>query len=385
MLFSARLQYNTRPMTIPESGPALRNTPLITLHRAHGATMVDFAGWEMPVQYAGVLAEHRAVREKAGLFDVCHMGRMVLHGPGAAGFLQGLLSNDAEKLAPWHGQYTLALNDGGGVRDDLIIFRLDDGFLVVFNAGNRAKILSHFRERIGPGAVLEDLSEELGMIAFQGPETPRILERVSPGTGGLKRFCLCLVEVAGRRMWISRTGYTGEDGFELYPKAGDTVATWEALMEAGKDLPVAECGLGARDVLRLEAAYPLYGHELDEETTPWEAGLAWVVKMERGPFLGRGALEAAKLAGPRKKLVGLTVAGPVPRQGYEVRAGERAVGMVTSGTFSPVLGKGIALAWIEPSAASGAGGPDLSRDASVVVRGKPHPAVMVSLPFHGKG
>jgi len=365
-------------MTEPGSVPALRKTPLTELHRAHGATLVDFAGWEMPVQYTGVLAEHKAVREKAGLFDVSHMGRMVLKGPGAGAFLQGLLTNNVERLRPGEGQYTLALNEAGGARDDLIIFRLEDGFLVVFNAGNRAKILGHFRARLPAGVPLDDRSDELAMIALQGPASPRILGRAGRRADGLKRFCLGSFEVAGHRMWVSRTGYTGEDGFELYPESRDAVATWEALREAGKDVPVAECGLGARDGLRLEVAYPLYGHELDEETTPWEAGLGWVVKMEKGPFLGREALEAAKLAGPRKKLVGLAVTGPVPRQGFEVRAGGLPVGRVTSGTFSPVLGKGIALAYVGTDK-------DLSRDASVVIRERPVPAVMVSLPFHRKG
>jgi aminomethyltransferase len=361
-----------------ETAPALRKTPLTELHRAHGATLVDFAGWEMPVQYSGVLAEHRAVREKAGLFDVSHMGRMVLRGPGASGFLQGILSNDAGKLAPWQGQYTLALNEGGGVRDDLILFRLDDGFLVVFNAGNRAKILSHFRSLLPPGIALEDRCDDLAMIALQGPASAEVLGRVGDGSPELKRFHLGLFRVAGRPMWISRTGYTGEDGFELYPEAGDAQATWEALREAGKGVPISECGLGARDGLRLESAYPLYGHELDEETTPWEAGLGWVVKMDRGQFLGRGALEAARLTGPRRRLVGLLVTGPVPRQGFEVRAGGSPVGKVTSGTFSPVLGKGIAMAYVGPDA-------DESRGFSVVIREKPVPATMVSLPFYRKG
>jgi len=242
----------------------LKKTPLTEWHRAHGAQLVDFAGWEMPVSYTGIIQEHLAVRERAGLFDISHMGRFFVRGAGAEDFLQRMLTNDLKRLKPGQGQYTLALNETGGIRDDLIVFRLEGEFLVVMNASNRTKILDHFRVHAGSEAEIVHKSDELAMVALQGPRSGEVMGQLVPEAGALARFAIRRLTLAGKEMWISRTGYTGEDGFELYPESQDVVKVWEALLEAGGGLPVISCGLGARDGLRLEVGYPLYGHEIDE-------------------------------------------------------------------------------------------------------------------------
>ncbi len=364
-------------MTDTAAAP-LQKTPLTEFHRSRGAQLVDFAGWEMPVVYTSVIDEHLAVRERAGLFDVSHMGRFTLRGAGAEAFLNHLTTNDVRALKPLQGQYTLALNERGGVHDDLICFRLETEFLVIMNAGNRDKILAHFRAHLPAGVTLTHRSDELAMIALQGPQAQAVLERLAPGAGAIGRFFLGRVKVLGTETLVSRTGYTGEDGFELYPESGRAVAVWEALLDAGKHAGVVNAGLGARDGLRTEVAYPLYGHEIDEETTPWEAGLGWVVKPSKGDFLGRAAAVAAKERGGGRRLVGLTVSGPVPRPGYPLTVAGEPAGTVTSGTYSPCLKTGIALGYL-PSAA------DPARGLAVVVRGRPLPATPVKLPFYKSG
>jgi len=362
----------------------LMHTPLASWHRAHGAKLVPFAGWEMPVLYTGVVEEHLAVRERVGLFDVSHMGRLAVRGPGAEAFLQGLLTNDLARLRPGQGQYTLALNEAGGVRDDLIVFRLGDGFLVVMNAGNRGKILGHFRERAVAGVELADRSAELAMIALQGRAAPGLLAAMAPATLGLPRFSIGEFLVAGETMLVSRTGYTGEDGFELYPRAAGATALWEALLAAGRDLPAVPCGLGARDGLRLEAGYSLYGHEIDEETSPWEAGLGWAVKPDKGNFIGRGALLELKARGPRKRQVAFTCAGPgIPRQGCTLAVGDQEVGSVVSGTFSPCLKLGIGIGYLRgPAGGVSPSGETPDAVLGVVIRGRQLPVSPQRLPFY---
>lgn len=352
----------------------LRLTPLTAWHRTRGATLVEFAGWEMPVSYAGIVEEHAAVRTRAGLFDVSHMGRVAVRGPAALAFLQRATSNDAGRLAPGRGQYTLALNAAGGVRDDLIVFRLEGEWLVIVNAGNRAKIAEHFRAHLPVGAQLADRSDELAMIALQGPRAAGLLAPLAPDAVRLERFAIAPCAVAGRTMLVSRTGYTGEDGFELYPPARDAEAVWDALAARG----AAPCGLGARDALRLEVAYPLYGHELDETTTPWEARLGWVVKLDKGDFLGRAALLLAKERGAGRRLAGFTAAGPVPRAGCVLTLNGTPAGAVTSGGYSPSLKTGIGLGYLP--------GTLMPTDAlAVVVRGRSVPAAAAALPFVGTG
>lgn len=366
-------------MTTASTAPLLK-TPLTEWHRAHGAQLVDFAGWEMPVSYSGIVDEHMAVRERAGLFDVSHMGRLFVRGPGAEAYLQSLITNDLAKLVPGRGLYTVACNEAGGCRDDLIIYKLEGEWMVIMNAGNRSKIVAHFTARLpASGVSLANRSDELAMIAFQGARAPAVMERLAPGALALKRFGIAPFDLFGRSMLVARTGYTGEDGFELFPDSVSAVTVWEGLVATGKDLPVVSCGLGARDGLRLEVGYPLYGHEIDEETSPFEAGLGWTVKLDKGEFLGRAALVSLKASGPRKRLVAFTCAPPgVPRQGYPLTLAGKEVGTVTSGTYSPCLKTGIGTGWVPGSS-------DPSSPLAVVVRGRACAASVVALPFWKTG
>ena len=379
------------PDTSPAAGPELRRTPLYDCHRELGARMVGFAGWEMPVQYAGVIEEHRAVRGAAGLFDVSHMGEVRVRGAGAARLLQQLTPNDVAQLAPGRAHYSGLLTERGTYVDDLLIYRLaDDDFLVVVNASNAARDFAWMRERAaalaGSGVPLEphepctiaDESDRYALLALQGPQALAILEPLaSPGIAGLRYYTFARGEVAGAPAIISRTGYTGEDGFELYVEPDAAPAVWRRLLAAGAPLGLAPAGLGARDTLRLEAAMALYGHEIDERTTPLEAGLSWVVKLGKGEFLGRAALAAQREQGVQRTLVGFMVEGRgIARQGHAVLAGGQAVGEVTSGSWSPTLEKAIGMAYVPPALA--APGTALGLD----VRGKTLAATVVELPFY---
>ncbi|HEV3075682.1 MAG TPA: glycine cleavage system aminomethyltransferase GcvT, partial [Thermoanaerobaculia bacterium] len=344
------------PDTSPEAGEAPRRTPLYECHRELGARMVDFAGWEMPVQYTGVIEEHRAVRGAAGLFDVSHMGEVRVRGAGAERFLQRLTPNDVAQLVPGRAHYSGLLTDRGTYVDDLLIYRLAaDDFLVVVNASNAARDLTWIREHgpdpegaesAGPADVeIADEGDRFALLALQGPRALAILEPLaSPGVGGLRYYGFLRGEVAGVPAILSRTGYTGEDGFELYLAPEGAPEVWRRLLAAGAPHGLVPAGLGARDTLRLEAAMALYGHEIDERTTPLEAGLSWVVKLGKGDFLGRAALLEQSEQGIRRTLVGFTVEGRgIARQGHGVLSGGEAVGEVTSGTWSPTLEKAIGM------------------------------------------
>ncbi len=315
--------------------------------------MVEFAGFSLPLRYTSELREHLAVRQRAGAFDVSHMGRLMLSGPGALDTVQRVCSNDAAALSPGRAQYSLMLNERAGIVDDLIVCRLaEERFLLVVNAINRDKDRQWLAERAAPQTTVDDLSEELAMIAVQGPAAEGILVRLGAEQArALSRFALGEMDVAGVRCLVSRTGYTGEDGFELCCPAGEAERVWEAVL-AGE--PGAEpCGLAARDSLRIEACLPLWGNELSEEITPVEARLSWVVKPEKGEFCGREAFLRAREAGAARKLVALKVEGRrVPRRGATVRnmRGE-AIGEVSSGSFSPVLNCGVGLAFVAREAA----------------------------------
>ena len=377
------------PNTSPEAGEVLRRTPLYECHRELGARMVGFAGWEMPVQYAGVIEEHRAVRGAAGLFDVSHMGEVRVRGAGAERFLQRLTPNDVAQLVPGRAHYSGLLTDLGTYVDDLLIYRLAaDDFLVVVNASNAARDLAWIREH-GPdpegaeGAPPADLEiadegDRFALLALQGPRALAILEPLaSPGVAGLRYYGFLRGEVAGVPAILSRTGYTGEDGFELYLEPEGAPEVWRRLLAAGAPHGLVPAGLGARDTLRLEAAMALYGHEIDERTTPLEAGLSWVVKLGKGDFLGRAPLLEQSEQGVRRTLVGFTVEGRgIARQGHGVLSGGEAVGEVTSGTWSPTLEKAIGMAYVPPALA--APGTPLELD----VRGRKLPAAVVELPFY---
>jgi aminomethyltransferase len=360
---------------MPEA-PLLR-TPLHARHRALGARMVPFAGWEMPVQYSGVLDEVRTVRGAAGLFDVSHMGELHVRGPAALAWLNAVTTNDVARLRPGRAQYSLLLDADAGILDDILVYCLGpDDYLLVVNAGNTAKDREWLEGRLLPGVLLEDSSRVTALVALQGPAAREVLQPLCTGPlEELSRFGFAAGRVAGVECLVSRTGYTGEDGFELFTQ-GDVGLLWDALLGAGAGT-VKPCGLGARDVLRLEAGNVLYGHEIWEEVNPLSAGLMWAVKMEKGPFEGRARLEEYLAAGAALTLVGLESEGrAVPRQHYLLQCRGEDVGFVTSGTYSPTLERPIAMGYVPPELA--APGTTLQ----VIIRGRPEPVRVVALPFY---
>jgi len=347
-----------------------RRTPLYEVHVEERARMVPFAGWEMPVQYAGILEESRAVRAAAGLFDISHMGRVVVSGPDSAAFLDSLTTNDVTGLATARAHYSLLTNPQGGIVDDIIVYRRGaDEFLVVLNASNAEKDLAWMRAHAPSGISIEDQTDRTAMIAVQGPAAPLIVENLAEADIiGLERFAHTDGRVAGAPATVCRTGYTGEDGFELIVNAERAADVWRALRVAG----AAPCGLGARDALRIEAGYPLYGHEIDDTTSPVEAGLMWVVKTDNGDFVGREAILSLLERGPSRRLVGfLLEERAVPRTGYPLHVGADRVGAVTSGVFSPTLCRGIGMAYVDvPHHRTGT-------RLELVVRDKRFPAIVV--------
>ena len=312
--------------------------------------MIDFAGWEMPLQYAGIAHEVGVVRDKVGLFDVSHMGEFVVSGPNALSLIQYVTTNDAERLAVGQAQYALMCDENGGPIDDLIVYRTgSEEYLLVVNASNEREDFQWLLVHNTFGAEIENQSARTALIAVQGPMAERVVEDLSQFyVKSLRRFQIARSRVAGIDCRIARTGYTGEDGFEISCATGDAVDLWRALMEAGQPFGIEPAGLGARDVLRLEAAYPLYGHELTRDITPVAARLMWVVKPEKGEFIGRDAIVRADEAAPKRILAGVeALERCIPRHESDVLVDEDVVGKVTSGTFSPTLGRGIALAYID--------------------------------------
>lgn len=357
----------------------MRRTALFDLHREAGARFVEFGGWEMPVQYRGVLAEHAAVRERAGLFDVSHMGEIEIEGPGALGLCQEVATNDASRVAPGRAVYTPWCDDRGGTIDDTILYRLaPERWMFCVNASNAATCAAWIAERAEgrEGVRVHDASDATGLLALQGPGSVGIVERLGGGgLSALPRFGVAPAELGGVPCVAARTGYTGEDGFELFVPAERSPALWRAILAAGGPLGVEPIGLGARDTLRLEAGLPLYGHELSRDISPLEAGLGWAVKLDKGPFRGREALAAQKEAGIPRRLVGLRLLEPgIARAEHPVFAGGERVGFVTSGTKSPTLGVAIALALVRSEAVDAA--------LAVEVRGRRLRAERVALPFH---
>jgi glycine cleavage system T protein (aminomethyltransferase) len=335
----------------------------------------------MPVQYTSILAEHRAVRERAGLFDVSHMGQVHLRGPGALASVERLVTSAVATLRTGRVRYGLLCNEAGGVVDDVTVYRTaDDGFFLCVNASNEEKdygwIVRHARD----DAEVRNRSAETGLLALQGPASAAILGRLAgPEPIALRRFQFSPRRIADRDALLSRTGYTGSDGFEIYCAAADTGAIWDALLERGADDGLVPAGLGARDTLRLEAALPLYGHELDDETTPLEAGLERFVDLERGGFLGAEALERQHRTGPGRRLAGFVLEGRgVARAGHTLAHEGRAVGRVTSGAPSPSLGKSIGLGYVPPALAA------IGTELAVMIREQPVPARVVPTPFVGR-
>jgi aminomethyltransferase len=363
-------------------GVAARETPLHAQHAALGAHFTEFAGWSMPVHYGSIRTEHLAVRQAAGLFDLSHMGELWVRGRDAEAGLAFALVNDVSRLDPGRAQYSMLCTESGGIVDDLVVYRTaNDAFQVVANASNVEVVRSLLRDRLAGFAVLlHDASPTTALLALQGPASLAILTQLlDVGVGGLRNYASMPGRVAGRPALVARTGYTGEDGFELYLADADAEHVWSALLERGAPLGLIPAGLGARDTLRLEAGMPLYGHELSREITPFEAGLGRVVRVDTvRPFVGREALAAAAQLPARRQLVGLEVTGrSIARQDTVVRAtGGDTVGAVTSGTLSPTLDRSIAMAYVPPALAAP------GNAVEVVIRDQPVVARVVPLPFY---
>ena len=363
------------------SSTTLKRTPFHEFHVAAGAKLVDFAGFEMPVRYTGDVREHRAVREGVGLFDISHMGEFDVRGPAADVWLDRMVVNDVRGMAVGQALYTPLCRPDAGIVDDLLIYRSADHFMLVVNASNIAKDFAWLDAQRPDGVTLTDRSDSTALLAVQGPRAPKVLEGHVPAAAlelGYYRFLHG--RLFGVEAVIARTGYTGEDGFELYFHPSGARTVWEGLMAAGKPQGLELVGLGARDTLRLELAYMLYGNDIDDTTSPLEAGLGWTVKLQKPEFVGRDVLAKQKAEGVTRKLVGLELDGRrVPRHGMAVEAGGKKVGVVTSGTFAPSLEKPIALAYVEP--VHGALGATLD-----VVAGETRlPARVVRRPFYTRG
>ncbi|MGD9402524.1 MAG: glycine cleavage system aminomethyltransferase GcvT [bacterium] len=353
-----------------------RKTPLYDSHVKLGGKMVEFAGFLMPVQYGGIVEEHRAVRRSAGVFDVSHMGEFTVSGDRALEYLNAVTTNDVAALEPFQVQYSAMLNDEGGVIDDLVLYRRDSDYLLVVNAANTARDFEWLSGRLHEGVELKNISDAIGQIAVQGPQAEGIVAPLAADDiSGLGYYHSMNSSVAGVPCLVSRTGYTGEDGFEIYADAARTGEIWDAVLAS--DAGPVPCGLGARDTLRLEMAFRLHGSDMDETTTPLEAGLGWIVKMDKGDFTGRDVLARQREEGLKRRLVGLmTQTRRFPRPGFKVRAGDEEVGAVTSGGFSPSLECGIALAYVaRPHAKK-------TSDFSIDVRGEKVKAEYVKGPFY---
>ncbi|MBI4408376.1 MAG: glycine cleavage system aminomethyltransferase GcvT [Gemmatimonadetes bacterium] len=367
-----------------ESAPrAPRRTPLYDVHKALGAKIIPFAGFEMPVHYpSGIVSEHRAVRERAGLFDISHMGELEVRGSGALDLVQFVTTNDASRLEVGQAHYSVICQEDGGALDDCLVYRFPDHWMLVVNASNQVRDrewVAKYGRRFGAQVI--DRSADTALLALQGPKAPQVLSRLTrTDLTGIPYYHFAQGEVGGCRAVLSRTGYTGEDGFELYVASEDAHSLWSRLLEVGAQEELIPIGLGARDSLRLEMGYILYGNDLDENHTPLEAGLGWVVKLDKGDFLGHDALARQKEEGVRERLVGFTLKERgFPRHGYEVRYDGEPAGEVTSGILSPTLDHGIGMAYV-PIEAANPGTP-----LEVIIRNRLVQAEVVRPPFYREG
>jgi aminomethyltransferase len=370
----------------------LKRTSLFSAHQKLGAKLIDFGGWEMPVQYTSISDEHRAVRNAAGIFDISHMGEVTVSGAGAEAFLNAVLTNDIRKLAPGEGQYTLMCNPRGGVIDDLYAYKLSEAvYFLIINASRVGPDVSWLQAQAAkfPGELkLTDASHNYSAVAVQGPRVKEFINAVIPGASvsamrvnavtDLKKNQIGGFRFGQGALLVSRTGYTGEDGFEIVGGDDAILHVWDKILESGKPSGIKPCGLGARDTLRTEVCYPLYGHELDEDTTPVEAGVGFFVSLDKGEFNGRSVLAGQKSAGVKKKLVAFKMTGKSapPRPHYPIRANGVNIGTVTSGTQSPSLGIGIGMGYVPPEFAK----PDTTIE--VEIRGGQFPAVIVPKPIY---
>lgn len=361
------------------SAESALKTPLHGWHTSRGARIVEFGGWAMPVQYTSIVAEHTAVRRRVGLFDVSHMGRLTFDGADALPWLEHVTTNQVARLVDGQAQYSLMANGGGGLIDDVLVYRTRPGYLLVCNASNRTHVLAQVeRHREGRSARLTDRTTDTAMIAVQGPAALETLQPLFDAPlGPLAKYHLTTGRLLGDvDAVVSRTGYTGEDGFELILAADAAERVWQSLIDSGGPHGILPCGLGARDTLRFEAAMPLYGHELNEAVNPYAVGLGWAVKLDKGEFVGRDALTAFK-GRPGQVRVGLKLEGKrIARTGCEVFHDDAPAGLVTSGTFAPTLGQSLAMALVDPASSQ------VETELSVDVRGRREPARVVALPFY---
>ena len=359
----------------------MKRTAFYPIHQQLGAKMVEFGGFEMPVQYSSIIEEHKAVRNSVGLFDVSHMGEFEIRGNDALQIVQQLTSNDASKLHEGKAQYSTMCYPSGGIIDDLLVYHRGDHYMFVVNAANITKDFQWISSHASSYDVqLVDRSDEISLLAVQGPKSLETLQKItSVDLSGISYYAFVQTKLAGVDMVVSRTGYTGELGFELYFDSSPSSAkkVWNAIMDSGKRFEIKPVGLGARDTLRLEMGYCLYGNDIDDATNPIESGLGWITKLDKGDFIGRDAILKAKQDGLGKKLVGFVMeeARAVPRHGYDIRVNGSLVGKVTSGTVSPILGQGIGMGYVETEYAQP------SNSLNVTIRNKDARARVVQLPF----
>ncbi len=364
-------------MSAPE-GP-LKQTPLNAVHRQMGAKMVPFGGWDMPVQYRGILEEHKAVRGAAGMFDVSHMGEVEFRGPAALEAVQHLTSNDASRLQVGQVQYSALTTEAGTFVDDLTVYKFaDDHYLATVNASNIDKDFAWMRDHTRGNAEVRNLSDDTALIAIQGPKAIEILQKLTPlNLSGIKYYWFTQGKVLGHDAVVSRTGYTGEDGFEVYVKPQHAAALWNALLEAGTPLGLLLCGLGARDTLRLEAKMALYGNDIDDRHTVLEADLGWILKLEKGDFIGKAALAKQKAQGVTRKLAGFEMIGRgIARSHYKIVKGGQPIGEVTSGGPAPWLNRNIGLGYVTSDHST------VGTEFEVLIRDNPVPARVVQTPFY---
>jgi len=358
---------------------SLTRTAFHSIHQRLGAKIVEFAGYEMPVQYNGIIDEHKLVRERVGLFDVSHMGEVEIWGRDALEFVQHITINDASKLTEGKVQYSAMCYDDGGIVDDLLVYHMGDHFMLVINAANIVKDIEWMQRHVSGDVKLKNRSEDISLLAVQGPNSLATLQKLtSADLSRIAYYNFVRYKLAGVDMVISRTGYTGELGFEIYFPADIVTAerVWNAIMDAGKEFAIGPVGLGARDTLRLEMGFCLYGHDIDQTTHPLEAGLGWITKLDKGEFNGRERILKAKQDGLARRLIGLALnERAFPRQGYDITSNGSSIGTVTSGMFSPILDKGIGLGYVKEQYCA-AGTP-----IHLMIRNKAIAATVVQVPF----
>jgi len=361
------------------SSEGLRKTPLNAVHRRLGARLIDFGGWEMPVQYSSLIEEHRAVRQRVGLFDVSHMGEIEIRGPEALRLVNYVTTNDASQLAAGQAHYSALLYEHGGFVDDILVHKVAaDHYFLCVNASNQDKDYEHIRSHNQFDCVVENAGTRYAQLAVQGPRSPETLQKLTAvSLAPIRYYHFVDGAISGAPARIARTGYTGEDGFEIYLSPDEAPRIWDEILNAGESFGIKPCGLGARNTLRLEAAMALYDHEIHASITPWEAKLGWIVKMDKGLFVGRAALAKQKQRGLTRQLTGFEMTGRgIGRDGYEVCIDGAGAGWVTSGGPSPTLNKNIGMCYL-PSTQAEAG-----RAIQVMVRGQAVDAVTVPLPFY---